>query len=203
MAAGQNPFRQHGRACNGVQWLIPCLKVARVIDVLQDGGLRVEVGRHIDGNVLLARWHEPDGHTQHICTANKAYRRFETIGNQCLTGTSAWADSCAMRPNEWTIVLIADPVWHHTGSMFYYAFHAGKIASDDTRGDAEPEIAPVVISTVLPSRGRYSCQSTLTLPPVRQLYVQLSSNQPLLSFKSCPSIVTAWHNRSQKQAMQS
>ena len=46
-----------------------CLEVAGVIDVLQDGGLCVQVGRHIDGDVLLACWYKPDGHAQQICAA--------------------------------------------------------------------------------------------------------------------------------------
>ena len=67
----------------------------------------------------------------------------------------------------------------------------GQKATADVKEMVGSDLPPVVISTVLPSRGLYSCHSTVVLPPVRQLYVQLSSNQPLLSFRSSPSTVTA------------
>ena len=49
-----------------------CLEVAGVVDVLQDGCLCVQVRWHVDSNVLLAGWHQPDGYAQQICTAINA-----------------------------------------------------------------------------------------------------------------------------------
>lgn len=94
------------------------LEVACVVNVLEDGGLRIQVRRHIDGDVLLTRWHQPDRDAQHIYTGASACQCLVAIVHLSCLRDGCFA--CIMRASSMGMPLLRGhtDAFPHTNDAF-------------------------------------------------------------------------------------